>query len=82
MSGPDDLVEVFSSNIFEAELAKNELENNGIPAFLKDELLGTIAPWYSAPGGAGAVSLTVARRESEKARNIIRHFVDGDAEKP
>ncbi len=82
MPGPDDLVEVFSSNIFEAELAKNELENNGITAFLKDELLGTIAPWHSAPGGAGAVSITVKKRDSEKARVILQQFIDKGAEKP
>jgi hypothetical protein len=80
MSRPDDLIVIFSSNIFEAELAKNELENNGIAAFLKDELLGTIAPWHSAPGGAGAVSITVARRDSEKARNIIQQFIDKGAD--
>jgi len=43
MSKPNDLVIVFSSNTFESELAKNELENNGVASFLKDELMGTIA---------------------------------------
>ena len=80
MSDPNDLVVVFSSNTFEAELAKNELANQGIKAFVKDELLGTIAPWHSAPGGAGAVSITVARRDMEKARNILRQFIDKKAE--
>ena len=82
MSRPDDLIVIFSSNIFEAELAKNELENNGITAFLKDELLGSIAPWHSAPGGAGAVSITVKKRNSEEARIILQQFIDKAAEKP
>ena len=82
MSSPNDLVIVFSSNSFEAELVKNELEYNGIDTFLKDEFLGVIAPWYSAPGGAGAVSVTVAQRDSEKARSIIQQFIDKNTEKP
>lgn len=81
MSGPNDLVVIFSSNPFEAELAKNELENNGITAFLKDEMIGTVAPWHSAPGGAGAVSITVPNRDSEKARDILRHFIETDSVK-
>lgn len=80
MSNPKDLVVVFSSNAYEAELAKNELENHGIIAFVKDELLGTIAPWHSAPGGAGAVSITVAVEDSEKAKNILQEYFQGETE--
>jgi hypothetical protein len=78
MSGPNDLVIIFSSNPYEAEIAKNELENQGIIAFVKDELLGTIAPWHSAPGGAGAVSITVAKKDSEKAKSILKEVFERD----
>ena len=80
MSHSKDLLIVFVGDTFQANLAKHELENNGIPAFLKDELTGTIAPWHSAPGGAGAVKVTVAQRDSEKARSIIQQFIDRNAE--
>lgn len=50
----------------EAELVRHELEINDIPAFLKDETIGTIAPWHVAPGGAGAVKVTVAQRDMKR----------------
>ncbi|MDZ4203944.1 MAG: DUF2007 domain-containing protein [Bacteroidales bacterium] len=81
MAHSNDLVVVFSGNTFEANLAKNELENNGIPAFLKDEVTGTIAPWHSAPGGVGAVKVTVAQRDIEKANSIIQQFIRRNAER-
>ena len=80
MSHSNDLVVVFAGDPFQANLAKHDLENNGIAAFLKDEVTGTIAPWHSAPGGAGAVKVTVSQRDSEKARSIIQQFKDRNAE--
>lgn len=80
MSNPDALIVVFSGNTFEAAHVKNELENNGIPAFMKDEAIGTIAPWHAAPGGVGAVKVTVAQRDVEKANKIIQQFIDENAE--
>lgn len=82
MSNPNDLVIVFAGDTFQASLAKNELENHGIPAFLRDELTGTIAPWHSAPGGAGAVKVSVPQQDSEKAMGIIKQFMDRNTEKP
>jgi hypothetical protein len=80
MSHSNDLLVVFAGDAFQANLAKNELENNGIPAFLKDELTGTIAPWHSTPGGAGAVKVTVSQQDCDKARSIIQQFIDRNAE--
>jgi hypothetical protein len=65
---------VCSSRTFEAKLTKNKLENNGIASFLKDELMGTIAPLHSVPGGAGEVQVSIAQRDIEKARNFIEQL--------
>jgi hypothetical protein len=81
MSHPNDPVVVFSGNTIEAGLMKDELENNGIPAFLQDEFIGTIAPWQAAAGGAGAVKVTVAQRDFEKAIHIVQQFSNGTGEK-
>jgi hypothetical protein len=80
MSNPNDLIIVFSGNTFEASHIRIELENNGISAFLKDEFIGSIAPWHAAPGGAGAVKVAVAQRDREDALNIIRHINKSNAE--
>lgn len=63
---------VFSGKIWEANLVKNLLENEGIPAFLKDEFVGTIAPWYIAPGGVGSVKVVVAEKHVANAQLVIQ----------
>ena len=73
MSSPNDLVVVFAGDPFEADYVKWTLENNGIPAFLKDGFLGSIAPYYSA-GGVGAVKVSVPQRELEEALEIIHEI--------
>jgi hypothetical protein len=80
MSNSNDLVVVFAGNTFQANHAKNELENNGISAFLADEITGSLAPWHSAPGGAGAVRVSVPEEEVEKAKSIIQQFIDRNAD--
>ena len=76
MAHSNDLLVVFAGDPFQANLAKNELENNGIASYLKDEFTGTIAPWHSAPGGAGSVKITVSQHDYEKARSIIQQFIN------
>ena len=82
MSHSNDLVVVFAGDTFQASHAKNVLENNGIHDFLKDEFTGSIAPWHSAPGGAGAVKVIVSERDREKAMGIIQQFLDNNTDNP
>jgi hypothetical protein len=74
---PDNPVIVYAGNPIEAELVRHELESNDIPAFLRDQNIGTIAPWHVAPGGAGAVKVTVAQRDMDRAMDIIQRFLNG-----
>lgn len=67
-------VEVFSGSIWEAELLKSLLENAEIETFLQDENTGTIAPWYTAPGGAGSVKVVVSSRDYNEAKTIVEEF--------
>ncbi|SMO75132.1 Putative signal transducing protein [Saccharicrinis carchari] len=71
---PSTPIEIFSGDLYEAEMVKNLLENENIEAFLKDEYIGTIAPWYSAPGGAGSVKVIVLSKYFEKARRIVEAY--------
>jgi len=45
MNKEEKLIIVFAGNISQADLVKHILEVHGIRAFLRDEFLGTIAPW-------------------------------------
>jgi hypothetical protein len=67
-------VEVFSGNLWEAEMVKNLLENEGIEAFINNEFTGTLAPWYTAGGGAGSVSVVVSAFHYVKAKVIVEEF--------
>ena len=68
-------VEVFAGTIWEAELVKSLLENAEIEVFLLDENLGSIAPWYAAGGGAGAVKVVVSTLDYEKAEAVITDYL-------
>ena len=77
MKDPDNPVIVYAGNPIETELVRHELESHEIPAFLLDQNIGTIAPWHVAPGGAGAVKVTVAQRDRDRAMDIIQQFLKG-----
>lgn len=80
MQPNEDLVVVFAGSIMEADAAKAALELNGIRAFLRDEAVGTWAPWYVAGGGVGAVKVVVPESEADKARAVLDHKASQDAE--
>lgn len=67
-------VEIFSGTIWQAEMVKSLLENADIETFLKDENTGTLAPWYTAPGGAGSVKVVVSSSDFDKARLIVEEY--------
>jgi hypothetical protein len=69
-----DLVIVFASEPVEANLVRNFLESNGIPAVLNNELMGTLAPFQISPGGAGAVKVLVSKKRAYEAKALIRSF--------
>ena len=74
MKDENEPVEVYSGSIWEAELVKSLLEDAEIETFLKDENIGTLAPWYSAPGGAGSVRVVVSFHDYENARRIVEEY--------
>ena len=78
MKKNDDIepVEVFAGSIWAAEMVKSLLENAEIEAFLIDENTGTLAPWYTSPGGAGSVKVVVSSLDYEEARSIVKEYED------
>ena len=67
-------VEVFSGSIWEAELLKSILADEEIAAYLGDENTGTLAPWYTAAGGAGSVKVIVSSLDLERAMVVVEDF--------
>lgn len=67
-------IEVFAGNIVEVGLVQSLLDNDDIQSWLKDEIVGTLNPWYAAPGGAGAIKVLVLKADFEKAKLIIEEY--------
>jgi len=70
----NDLVVVFAGASMEAEIVRNMLQNSEIKAFLKDQNVGTLAPWYTSPGGSGSVKVVVNSYDYEEAKQIIEAY--------
>ncbi|MFD1258657.1 DUF2007 domain-containing protein [Mucilaginibacter terrae] len=70
----DSLVTVFAGTPLDAGMIHSLLEEEGIPAFIQNELMGSIAPWQIVAGGAGAVKVQVSNMHEEQARQIINDY--------
>ena len=67
-------VEIFAGTIWEDELLKSIMDDAEIESFLINEFTGTMAPWYTASGGAGSVKVIVSSVDYERAKAIIEEF--------
>lgn len=69
-----DLIVVFSGNLVDSEIIKEILDDNGITTNLKNELMGTIAPWQVSAGGFEPVEIEVLVEDRKKALELINAF--------
>lgn len=67
-------VVVFAGNQFDAGLVKTMLEDREIEAYFRDDELGMIAPWYAAPGGAGAIKVVVSSEDVVEAKKVVDEY--------
>ena len=72
-----EFVVILTGTMMEIGMAKGLLEENGIPAFSQDEMLGSIAGPYVSSAGLGAVKLVVEKRDLAKARLILNEYLKG-----
>jgi len=66
-------VVVFTGHAWEAEMLVNILENEGISAFVNNEVIGTLFPFYTTPG-MGAVRVVVSKADEEMAKMRVAIF--------
>ncbi len=74
--GQDKLVEIFSGSSIEAEIVKSILNDNEIESYLKDEYMGTIAPWQASPGGVGSVKVVIPSTFYRQAKTIVEKYMN------
>lgn len=70
----NDIIEVFSGTSIDAEIVRSLLEDSDIKTFLKDDNMGTIAPWHVSAGGVGAVKVIINSNDYDKAKLIIEKY--------
>lgn len=66
-------IEIFCGTMWEAEMIKNLLANVDIEAFVNDEIMGTLAPFYSTPG-LGSVKVVVSNLDYAKAKLLVAEY--------
>ena len=66
------LVDLYEGTLFECQMIKNLLENEGIESNLKDEIIGTRGGnvWRQA----GGVKIIISDDNYEKAKIIVSEF--------
>lgn len=67
-------IEVFAGNIAEVGLVQSLLDKEGVQSWLRDEIVGTLNPWYAAPGGIGAIKVLVLKADFDQAKSIVEEY--------
>ncbi len=63
------LVEVFTGDLWEAEVIKGLLESEGIISMVKDETLGVVTGYYLNTGKG--VKVLVNEEDEQRAKSVI-----------
>lgn len=65
---------VYAGTLWQAGMVKTLLADSEIESYLQDEIIGTLNPWWTAPGGAGAIKVFVSSSNYAKARAIVEAY--------
>ncbi len=68
-------VEIFSGTQGEVDFLLSMLEDEEIQTYLKDEYVGTIAP-YISPGGAAPITIVVSSEDEGRAMQVVKEYLD------
>lgn len=74
MEETDAPVDVFVGTSWQAGQVQELLENAGITALLRDEVMGRIDAPALAPGSMGCVKVMVSSEDVERAETVIKDF--------
>ncbi len=74
MKKGNDIIEIYAGTSIDAAIVKSLLEASGVVAFLKDDSMGTIAPWQVSAGGAGAVKIIINSNDYNIAKSVVEKY--------
>ncbi len=70
----DEPMVIFTGTAWQAGLVKDFLEESGIEAYFRDEMMGSFNPWWSVPGGTSNVKVMTSGRNYRRAMDLIRQY--------
>ena len=74
MENKNEFIEVYSGTLWQSTAIKDLLEDNGIPAFIENQLMGIIDPSLITSGGVAPVMLKVKYSDFERGKELIDEF--------
>jgi len=74
-------IEVFLGTQWEVTMVKSLLEKEQIESFVKDEIMGTLNPFYTSPGGSIQVKILVSSKDLDKSLKVINEYKKNAIEK-
>ena len=74
----DQYKKVFEGSAIEADLIKNMLEDNGISAIIKDDMMSQVFPLYVASGELKPVKVYVDRENFDRGQELVDIYTKQD----
>ena len=72
------LIEIYDGTLFQAQMVKDLLDNEGIESSLKDEIIGTRGGGIWRP--AGGVRVIISDLDYDKAKLVVEEFEKSQSE--
>ena len=76
MNNQNEIVEVFSGDLYQATIVKDLLLSNGIEAFIENGLMSVIEPWIVSPGGIAPVNVKIFGSDYTQAQELLAAFTN------
>ncbi|MFZ4413277.1 MAG: putative signal transducing protein [Bacteroidales bacterium] len=67
-------IEIYSGSPWQVGMVKTLLEDAGIMVYMQDVIMGTLNPWWTAGGGAGAIRLFISDNDYDTAIGIVEEY--------
>jgi Putative prokaryotic signal transducing protein len=78
MNNKNEIVAVFSGDLYQTTMVKDLLEANGIEVFIENKLMSVIEPWIVSPGGIAPVNVKIFSSDYTQAQELIAAFTKGE----